>query len=198
MSKKCPEGKIINPATNRCVKVDGAIGKKLLATQGKSMEEMNKQKGKKLVTRIATKEKSSEEINIQFFNELIKEIETYYITKNVRNVKVEFNVQKTIVRKSHKHIISLAFALQSNPLYSKIINMTLYAQDWKDDGPVSEYESRHNIDPMFIGQTFMNFMKNKRTTSIVGNIFDGKIEVNDMCHNIRFETMKKWQKSIKS
>ena len=26
----CPPGKIINPATGRCVKVDGAIGKKLM------------------------------------------------------------------------------------------------------------------------------------------------------------------------
>ena len=29
--KKCPDGKILNPATNRCVKKDGKIGKKLLA-----------------------------------------------------------------------------------------------------------------------------------------------------------------------
>jgi hypothetical protein len=30
-SKECPKGKIINPKTNRCVKVDGAIGKKILS-----------------------------------------------------------------------------------------------------------------------------------------------------------------------
>lgn len=29
--KECPQGKIVNPVTNRCVKIDGAIGKKILA-----------------------------------------------------------------------------------------------------------------------------------------------------------------------
>jgi hypothetical protein len=29
--KVCPQGKIINPATGRCVKIDGAIGKKILS-----------------------------------------------------------------------------------------------------------------------------------------------------------------------
>jgi hypothetical protein len=33
--KKCPDGKILNPATNRCVKKDGKIGNKLLAQAGK-------------------------------------------------------------------------------------------------------------------------------------------------------------------
>ena len=33
--KKCPDGKILNPATNRCVKKDGKIGKKLLAQAAK-------------------------------------------------------------------------------------------------------------------------------------------------------------------
>ena len=31
MSKQCPPGKILNPATNRCVKIDGKIGKAILA-----------------------------------------------------------------------------------------------------------------------------------------------------------------------
>ena len=30
--KECPPGKIINPLTNRCVKIDGKIGKAILAT----------------------------------------------------------------------------------------------------------------------------------------------------------------------
>lgn len=30
MSKKCPEGKILNPKTNRCVKIDGKIGKQVI------------------------------------------------------------------------------------------------------------------------------------------------------------------------
>jgi hypothetical protein len=29
--KECPQGKIVNPATGRCVKIDGAIGKKILS-----------------------------------------------------------------------------------------------------------------------------------------------------------------------
>jgi len=32
MKKKCPRDKILNPATNRCVKKDGAIGKKIIST----------------------------------------------------------------------------------------------------------------------------------------------------------------------
>ena len=34
--KKCPKGKIVNPRTGRCVKRDGAIGKKLLASRKSS------------------------------------------------------------------------------------------------------------------------------------------------------------------
>ena len=33
MPKPCPEGKIRNPSTGRCVKKDGAIGKKILASE---------------------------------------------------------------------------------------------------------------------------------------------------------------------
>ena len=36
MPKPCPEGKIINPATGRCVKKSGVIGKKLLAAKKSS------------------------------------------------------------------------------------------------------------------------------------------------------------------
>ena len=32
MSKKCPDGKILNPKSNRCVKIDGKIGKQLIKT----------------------------------------------------------------------------------------------------------------------------------------------------------------------
>ena len=33
---RCPPGKILNPATNKCVKRDGAIGRRILAAQGGS------------------------------------------------------------------------------------------------------------------------------------------------------------------
>ena len=36
MSKQCPPGKILNPLTQRCVKIDGVIGKKILAAKTKS------------------------------------------------------------------------------------------------------------------------------------------------------------------
>jgi hypothetical protein len=36
--KKCPQGKIVNPITNRCVKIDGRIGKKLSDAQEKSLK----------------------------------------------------------------------------------------------------------------------------------------------------------------
>lgn len=36
MSKVCPPGKILNPATNRCVKIDGKIGKSLIEKSHKS------------------------------------------------------------------------------------------------------------------------------------------------------------------
>ena len=35
-SKECSEGKILNPTTRRCVKIDGAIGKQLLASKKRS------------------------------------------------------------------------------------------------------------------------------------------------------------------
>jgi hypothetical protein len=35
MSKKCPEGKIMNPATGRCVNAEGKIGQKLLEQKTK-------------------------------------------------------------------------------------------------------------------------------------------------------------------
>lgn len=34
-TKKCPEGKIVNPKTGRCVKIDGAIGKRLQKSKTK-------------------------------------------------------------------------------------------------------------------------------------------------------------------
>lgn len=42
MPKLCPEGKILNPLTNRCVSINGAIGKKLrkyVESTGSSMEQ---------------------------------------------------------------------------------------------------------------------------------------------------------------
>ena len=41
----CPEGKIFNPATGRCVKIDGKVGKKLLEQQRGSVA-LNRQKNK--------------------------------------------------------------------------------------------------------------------------------------------------------
>ena len=33
---KCPKGKVVNPKTGRCVKRDGALGKKILASKAKT------------------------------------------------------------------------------------------------------------------------------------------------------------------
>ena len=43
--KPCPEGQIRNPATNRCVKIDGAIGKKIIAEM-KAKDKKQKSKSK--------------------------------------------------------------------------------------------------------------------------------------------------------
>lgn len=43
MSKPCPPGKMVNPATNRCVLIDGKIGQALLQNKNKSKSE-NKSK----------------------------------------------------------------------------------------------------------------------------------------------------------
>lgn len=38
--KQCPPGKILNPLTNRCVKIDGAIGKKIVAAAHKPIKQV--------------------------------------------------------------------------------------------------------------------------------------------------------------
>jgi hypothetical protein len=42
IDEKCPPGKILNPSTGKCVKIDGKIGKKLLS--GKNDDKQDKQK----------------------------------------------------------------------------------------------------------------------------------------------------------
>lgn len=45
MPKQCPSGKILNPKTNQCVKIDGAIGKSILAAaKGKEVKTKTKAK----------------------------------------------------------------------------------------------------------------------------------------------------------
>lgn len=41
-TNKCPDGKILNPATNRCVDINGAIGKKLLRNDSTTNNSSNK------------------------------------------------------------------------------------------------------------------------------------------------------------
>lgn len=45
--KECPPGKILNPKTNKCVKIDGKIGKTILKDQEKGVKSKSKSKDKK-------------------------------------------------------------------------------------------------------------------------------------------------------
>jgi len=56
--KPCPEGQIRNPATKRCVKIDGAIGKKIIAEM-KAKEKKQKSKSKSPKEEPKPKKKSS-------------------------------------------------------------------------------------------------------------------------------------------
>ena len=46
VAKECPKDKILNPHTNRCVKKDGKVGKKLLADAGKKLLKSHKSESK--------------------------------------------------------------------------------------------------------------------------------------------------------
>ena len=41
-TKKCVDGKVVNPKTGRCVKIDGAIGKQILQNHGKPKKSAKK------------------------------------------------------------------------------------------------------------------------------------------------------------
>lgn len=59
MSKTCPSGKILNPLTGRCVKINGKIGKKLMKVPTSPKPIKSKKKGKKVTFNIKKSPKIS-------------------------------------------------------------------------------------------------------------------------------------------
>ena len=55
MVKNCPEGKILNPATGRCVKKDGKIGKDLLKASRKVSKKSSRKVSKKASRKVSRK-----------------------------------------------------------------------------------------------------------------------------------------------
>jgi len=59
MVKECPPGKILNPATNRCVSIDGKIGKELLKAQAKPASSSSKSTTSKSSSKSSSSKSSS-------------------------------------------------------------------------------------------------------------------------------------------
>jgi len=58
--KPCPEGQIRNPATKRCVKIDGAIGKKIIAEMKAKEKEIKKKSSSKSSSKSPPKDKKED------------------------------------------------------------------------------------------------------------------------------------------
>ena len=83
--KKCPTGKILNPATNRCVNIDGKIGRELTKTQkNKNVKEVKEVKEVKNV-------KSVKEVKN------VKEVKEVKEVKNVKDKLYFFSKSKDCV-----------------------------------------------------------------------------------------------------
>jgi len=90
MSKVCPPGKIINPATGRCVKIDGKIGKAVLAAaaakekKSPKKEESPKTKKERILKEIKDKcNNDADPISMDNFEDLsIEELENLVYVGN--------------------------------------------------------------------------------------------------------------------
>lgn len=114
MSKRCPEDKILNPTTGRCVKKDGKIGKSLLKAKGsrKVSRKLSKKASRKVSRKVS--KKASRKVSKKASRKVSKKVSKKASRKVSRKVsrkaskKVSRKVSKEASRKFPKIAVKVA------------------------------------------------------------------------------------------